>query len=247
MWTPEAQLAYSKPPTNRFQMYRSSFSWVDHYIIQDDNFGMYYCLPVQAIKKRIPGKHRPFRADFAIAIVPRNVSITPREAERASMVILDRLFETLKAERVSFDRWTDRIAGSRPKITRTLLLTKEEYAASLDEADFEKNKFSAPDRIELTKDLPPRFWLCEITMPDIYTANHAKVIDFFYKCDDSILRRSSVKPTARIQKRWIQKRWIQIRFPGALLRRNPHSVASLSVKSHYPLFQFPTDQSIPVW
>jgi len=247
MWTPEAELAYSKETTNRFRMYKSSFSWVDHFLIHDDNFGMYYCLPVQAIKKPIPGKHRPLRADFAMLIVPRNVSITPREAERASMVVLTGLFERLRAERVSFDPWTDTIARSRPIITRTLLLTKEEYSESLDKTDFDNKTFSARDRRELTKGLPPRFWLCEITMPDIYTANHAKVIDFFYRCDDSIGRRSSVRPTARIQKRWIEKRWIQIRFPGVLYRRNPSSVVKLSVKSHYPLFQFPTDQSIPAW
>jgi hypothetical protein len=83
----------------------------------------------------------------------------------------------------------------------------------------------------LIEDLPNRFWLSEITLPDLYTANKHKIIDFFYGSNfpNDVHEQEDEK---------MKKRWLQIRFPYVLVKRSRDGNISqpLSVKSHYPLF-----------
>lgn len=57
---------------------------------------------------------------------------------------------------------------------RTMLLKKNDYAESLNMQDFDGCSFTSDDKNELLINLPDRFWLSEITLPDLYTANKKK-------------------------------------------------------------------------
>lgn len=184
MWRPEAEPAYSVQDSRL--NYRSAAAWVDHFIIHDDNFGMYLCLPVDTLKRVTLPKHDPtFRANFAVVVLPSGVTTPAWEVEWASVVIVKSLLQTLKKKEIDLDEWSNRIISSdnvhppRPIVVRTFLTTKENYAKSLEQADFQGNLFSESDKKKLVKDLPFRFWLSEITLPDLYTANKNKIIDFF--------------------------------------------------------------------
>lgn len=235
MWTPEAQVAYHEPQ-KLFDIYKSTSIWVDHFIIHDDNLGMYYCLPTHILKRPISlKKGRAFKAKFGIAVVPAGVKTSSKEAELAAISTLNELFRNLKETNISLDHWTERLISSyyetrTPRVvaTRTLLIGREEYAKSLDKQDFEGNYFSEEDKSNLLKHLPERFWLSEVTLPDIFTANKHKIIDFFYSCD---------QPTTSSTRKW-DRRWIQIRLPGALrLNTTQFHSMGLSVNSHYPLLR----------
>ena len=249
MWRPEAELSYSYSiqgsQVSRLN-YRSTSAWVDHFIIHDDNFGMYLCLPVDALKRVTIPKYDPsFRASSAVVILPPNVTTPAWKAEQASVIITKYLLQWLKNNNVGLDKWSDRVLISdkvspqRPAVVRTFLIDKKAYSKSLDQTDFEGNKFSESDKAKLTEYLPSYFWLSEITLPDLYTANKTKIIDFFYKSDYSELLKDEEE---------MLERWIQIRFPFGLMRRNEAGkldMSKMSVKSHYPLLQFADDKSPP--
>lgn len=236
MWRPEAKTAYL--PSSQLGFLPTS-AWVDHFIIHDDNLGMYLCLPVDALKRITLPIHDPtFRAYYAVVIKPLEVITPSREAEWASSVIINDLVTWYKNNNISLDTWTNRLANRiskhRPIVIRTLLTKKENYMRSLEERDFEHNTFSKRDKEELNKDLPACFWLSEITLPELYTANKSKIIDFFYGCNYPA------------NKNEINKRWIQIRFPFNLYRRNIKKFA-LSIKSHYPIFKLKIQQETLDW
>lgn len=244
MWRPEAEPAYVPAQTkleNRLN-YKSASAWVDHFIMHDDNFGMYFCLPVDALKRVTLPKYDPsFRAHFAVVVIPSGVSTPAWEAEWASIVIVKHILNLNKSR---LDIWSARILNSdpagRPVIVRTLLVKKDEYKKDLKHKDFADNEFSAQDKAELVKDLPDLFWLSEISLPDLYTANKSKVVEFFYKCDCPKL------PTDQD----IFDRWLQIRFPYALLKRNADntvSMSTMSIKSHYPLLRFEREHDVMDW
>jgi len=238
MWRPEAETAYSY--LNQWD-FLSSSAWVDHFIIHDDNFGMYFCLPVDTLKRITLPKYDPnFRAYYAIVIKPLDIKTSFREAEASCLVIVSKLLKWCKNKNVTLDVWTDLVADRILKngsiVRRTFLTTKENYIRSLEEKDFENNSFSQNDKIALSKDLPDRFWLSEITLPELYTANRSKIIDFFYGCNYPNLPKKDE----------ITQRCLQIRFPFGLLKQDK-TIFSMSVKSHYPLFRLKNEYNSLDW
>ena len=243
MWRPEAETAYS--PSSRLDYIKSSSAWVDHFIIHDDNFGMYLCLLIDSLKRVTLPKHDPtFRAHYAVVVKPSDVTTSPREAEWAGAILLEDILRSYKAAKLPLDIWADRllerISKSKPIVIRTFLVTRDTYLKSLNKRDFEDNVFFDADKQELVKNLPDRFWLSEITLPELYTANKSKIIDFFYSCNNPNLSN----------KNEIYDRWIQIRFPFVLLRRNEGSspsISGLSVKSHFPLLKHEREHDELEW
>jgi uncharacterized protein YozE (UPF0346 family) len=243
IWKPEAVRAYSHDST--FDGYFSAVKWVDHFVIHDDNFGMYHCLPVDTLKRITLPKHDPyFRAAYAVAVVPSDVTTTAREAEWASIYVTSDLLNRSQQNGEELDIWCERLLSYKniPTI-RTFNLTKEEYSRSLDAQDFDGNSFSPQDKQTLTDDLPDRFWLSEITLPDLYAANKHKIIDFFYRSNnpDDVTDPNDKK---------MKQRWLQVRFPYVLMKRNADekiSSHSLAVKSHYPLYPHNTDVDKQEW
>jgi hypothetical protein len=242
IWKPEAERAYSE---SAFDGYYSAVKWVDHFIIHDDNLGMYICLPVDTLKRITLPRHDPYhRAAYAVAIVPSDVRTTPREAEWASIYVTRDILHWREKNGSPLDKWCDRLVNELSVVTiRTFNLTKTEYIESLSEEDFDGNCYSDMDKKILTDDLPNRFWLSEITLPDLYTANKHKIIDFFYGSHypDDVNEPDDKK---------MKERWIQIRFPFVLVKRQPDgklSVHPLSVKSHYPLFPHSREKNKQEW
>jgi hypothetical protein len=235
MWKPEAESLYLNGGSGILN-YKSSSAWVDHFIIHDDNFGMYFCLPIDALKQGIP-PISGLEVKCAIAVIPEGVTTPSWEAEKASAIVTQSYLKHMIDSGFRLDEWSHRIASSpRPVVHRTMLLSKDAYAISLDDADFMGNRFSETEKNVLLSDLPPFFWLSEISLPDLYLANRTKVIDFYYGTEYA--------PSTRDEE--MNDRWLQIRFPHALLKQNIKASTAqerllafpMSIKSHYPLFEF---------
>lgn len=243
MWRPEAAPAYSNQGSRL--NYQPASAWTDHFIIHDDNFGMYFCLPVDALKKVTLPKHDPaFRAIFAVVVIPSGVTTPAWEAEWASVVIIKDFLSKFKAANMTLDKWSKRIISSdtvrRPIVVRTFLVKKEDYIKSLEQKDFEGNTFSPENIATLTDDLPSQFWLSEITLPDLYTANKSKIMDFFYSCELPPLQNTDD----------IFNRWIQVRFPYVILKKDDNGlpvILPMQIKSHYPLLRLDTEQDLLDW
>ncbi len=231
MWRPEAEAAYS--PISRLDNYKPASAWVDHFIMHDDNFGMYYCLPVDALKRVTLPKYDPnFRAHYALAIIPSGVTTPAWEAEMASILIVEDILDWRNSIGVDLDIWTSRLMSiPKNRIVRTFLSTKEAYGKHLEEEDFTGNRFSDDDKTKLTENLPDRFWLSEITLPALYTANKTKIIDVIYQCNTPELTSQD----------GIFQRWVQIRFPNVLITQKTDGMVDvfpLEIDSHYPLLRF---------
>jgi len=235
IWKPEAEQAYTSRATI-IDSNKSASKWIDHFIIHDDNFGMYSCLPVDTLKRvTLPRQDPRFRASFAISVIPAGVHTPGWEAEWASLYILRAFLKDLIKNNVRLDDWTGRIVMSmltnppQPIVARTFLSKKEEYESTLYEKDFDGNSFTDEDRQNLTRNLPDLFWITEVTLPDLYTTNKHKIVDLFYVSDEPMA--TSVND--------FNCRWKQIRFPGALYANIPgFKPVPLNVVGHYPLFRY---------
>jgi hypothetical protein len=238
VWHAEAELHYKK--SNSLN-YRPASEWVDHFIINDDNFGMYLCLPVNSLRKKTEfAKDQEFRAYTAIVVVPNEIKTPAWEAERTGVSFVRLLLGALQADNAPLDFWLEQLVDPRtPIVARTILLTKKEYKHHLQiEADFNGDTHTEKNVDAMIDGLPEYFYLCEITLPDLYTANKSKIIDFVYTCD---------KPPTT-DKREMYKRWLLVRMPGACLKNiKDNNAIDLTIKSHYPLFRKEKDLSIPEW
>src|SRR5262249_11744473 len=79
-WSPEENQGYGSFPINP---YLSSSAWVDHFIVSDDNFGMYSTLPTEGIRNILVPKHNPnLHAALAIGMMPAGVDISGYGAEQ---------------------------------------------------------------------------------------------------------------------------------------------------------------------
>jgi hypothetical protein len=245
IWRPEAEFAY-KRDLGRLN-YKSSAAWVDHFIIHDDNFGMYFCLPVGALKRvTLPKYDSIFRTYQAVAIIPSSLKTPAWEAEWASLIVIRDKLKKISERSLPIDEWSIRVLKSesiyspRPVIVRTLFLKKDDYKKSLNDKDFKGNRYSENEKKQLLKNLPDLFWMSEITIQDLYTANKTKIIDFFYTCDKAPNKKNTD----------IFERWIQIRCPYALIVNNKNGdeiVSKMSVESHYPLYRFENSEDVNDW
>ncbi len=130
-WRAEAEIAYKETIRRR---YCSSSYWVNNFIIHDDNFGMYLCLPIDALRNILLPKYDPkFRPYLAIAIVPAEINTPADEAERVAKSIINQIIEICETAKIQFDNdWIKRLADKRtPLVLRTMLVSKEKYKKDL--------------------------------------------------------------------------------------------------------------------
>ena len=82
-WEPEARSGYGGFPV---EPYTPVTGWIGHYIINDDNFGMYVTLPSDMLRNYlVPSKNPNLHATMALAIVPQDVQISGLSAERMAV------------------------------------------------------------------------------------------------------------------------------------------------------------------
>ncbi|MDD4891366.1 MAG: hypothetical protein PHU85_15705 [Phycisphaerae bacterium] len=191
-WEPEAKLGYGAFPISK---HGSSAAWADHFIISDDNFGMYVTLPSDMIRNFLVPEHNPnLHASSAIGIIPAGLSEIPAylvEAFAARVVeaIIVGTTPTPDNQWLNYLREPLLSGDSRPRslVCRTVLTeSKSRYVAQFQAGDNKGDFLPAPMKTRLLALLPDRFWVTEITLPDLYTANKHKLGDLITKADSSV-------------------------------------------------------------
>ncbi len=182
-WEPEARQSYGSYPR---EPNISSASWADHFIISDDGLGMYVTLPSDMIRNFLLPKYNPnLHAVMAVGIVPANVEhqgfMVEMVAAAQAKIIIG------KSTPIATNKWLAYMRGPivngrpclRNFVCRTILIShKNEYLDSIDSiSDSNGNKVSGKEKQRLASSLPDQFWLTEITIPDLYTANKHKLGD----------------------------------------------------------------------
>jgi hypothetical protein len=178
-WTPEARVGYGGFPISP---YVSTSAWADHFIVGDDNFGMYVTIPTDSIRNVLVPKHNPnLHAAHAIGIVPRDVAVPGYFVEQASASVANTLIQG--ATLGPANRWFQ-VLKEHPLVCRTLLSEKANYTAVMAGVSDERgNKLTDAEKVILNASLPPRFWLTEITVPNLYTGNKRKLGDIITRAD----------------------------------------------------------------
>jgi len=183
IWDAEAKLAYSGAP--RWE-YLATASWVDHFVIHDDNYGMYFSMPSKALSPPT-GEGGPFRITDAVGIVPADVELGPLEAEYFASGALRLFFSApleecywlriLRQEDAAFGKWV---------VLRTLLASKaayQEHLCTMEDVEGNVLRKGGIDVI-IRETLPAHFWVTEVTLVDLYSANKRKLGEVLFGISD---------------------------------------------------------------
>ncbi len=207
--------------------YQASSAWRDHWMINDDNFGMYTCMPPTYLRnKLLPQYDQTQRATFALALLPANTDAAPYVAEKSSVSLVENL--AMCYTPTTDNKWLNRLWGqlrqrNKGVVARTVICKKDAYIESL------KSHLAAEDQI------PKELSICseniivtEISLPDLYTCNKHKLGDVV----------SDAKTVISNGNRYIQFIWGWL--PGIQVPAEPKEGITPSdwpIKTHIPLFR----------
>ncbi|MHC4122321.1 MAG: hypothetical protein ACYSSI_02005 [Planctomycetota bacterium] len=165
-WQPEADRGYGNYP---IKPYISTAEWCDHYIINDDNYGMYCTLPSESMRNFIvPDKNPNPHAVIALIIAPRELELEGYYAEQKSIVALSKILSHFPHCLGTNNNWVCRIIKAQGSIVcRTILVNKEDYMSQFAE-------------IGIALELPEKLWVTEISLPNLYCANKRKIGDIVW-------------------------------------------------------------------
>jgi len=213
IWDEEAKLAYSGAPRAE---YLSTVSWADHFIVHDDNYGMYFSMAAKALSPTTK-KGGPFQVTEALGIVPANIELGPLEAEFLASVALRFVYEgplkdcywlrALRQEEATWGKWV---------VLRTLFTSKALYEQHLHDMEDAEGNFLTKREIKaiIQQKVPEHFWITEVSLTDIYTANKHKLGEMLFKLADPGIKSEDSHST------YMEKLFsacIAIRLPGNII------------------------------
>ena len=226
LWYPEAEGFY-RPELAKPFVHASK--WVDNFIIHDDNFGMYLCLPIDSLRRMtLPTTDPHFRVYYAMGICPFEINMPGSDAENAAAISLRNVIDKVKRDAGSLRFWVqilDDYIEKRTLVFRSCIVDRDQFGDHFKKnKDSEGKRFSAADIDWMLSDLPMKFWLCEISIPGLYSTNKSKLADAIYGIDDPPISK----------KEQVHDRLQLLRMPGYAYKPQQEP-RELGVKSHYPL------------
>jgi len=191
-WHPQAVPHYSGAPSAQFY---PSNSWIDHYLIHDDNLGPYYTLSARVMEsvpsasnqaRTVPAAQTDpaIKPHWIIAAHPMAPQVLPSYAQAFTAAILAQSLPSLRNLGVE-GRWFPYMANNKWRyVMRSILLSRASYQAHLGElADHDGKTFTAKE-IQLTDGLPDWFWMVEFSLPSLFTGNRSKLGEMFVSSVD---------------------------------------------------------------
>jgi hypothetical protein len=180
-WLPQAAPTYLEGRPNEL----SSSAWIDHLVVHDDLLGPYYCISRAGLYDRAgPGTMKP---RSAIALLPPGVDVSPVKAEELARGAFGVLAASLTKLRLPRGVWWELLTGPKARrVYRTTLVRREDYLSSLRGAPFRRpaNRDWGRRVLDMAQpSLPERFWLVEITLPQLFVGNRAKLGEMLIATD----------------------------------------------------------------
>ena len=231
--------------------YIPTASWTDHFIVSDDNFGMYVTLPTESIRNLLVPKHNPnLHAALAVGLTPLAGKISGYLAEQSAASIGNHIIVSTVAP--TSNRWLthlkirespkDGVSEGQlinPIVCRTMMCSKKQYVDLMTLAEDERNyKLNAGEIDLLNKTLTDKFWVTEISTANLYSGNKHKLGDIITIIDpsDDQLRNQEYHIFA-----WLTG----ICWHGPGLKNTP---INWSIKGHIPLIRgIPLQQCENEW
>jgi hypothetical protein len=214
-WVPDAQRAYFGNQLRYF----SSESWLSSYVLHDDNFGPYYCLPRHFLKKD----------NFRI-ILGLQRHATAYSAGEAEAVGFDFLQSIVRFSPSIGQDWYDRFGVFCRQgllVLRSLLVDRTAYLRHLREIRSWNGAPLETDIIsQVENHLPERFWMIEASAPELFNASRRKFGELLLSATLPLPRPLDISPL------------LAARLPGMVLMPQAGNIVRLptGLQSHTPLF-----------
>jgi hypothetical protein len=226
-WHPEAIPAYSGPQSTPY--YPSSF-WIDHFLIHDDNFGPYFAFSSRALEFDPKVKAR-----WIVALHPIWPTVRPDYAEGAAAVLLANFLPSLAPH--GRGPWFEMMTQTTLRyVLRTILIDRENYLEHIRGSKSHDMSVLTQEEISLLGELPDRFWMVEVSLPQLYAGNRSKL--------GEVLIDALNEPSPND----LATSLLALRLPSILVKRSEDATMRLyplSMFAHSPIFQHrPTDN---VW
>lgn len=214
-WVPDAQRSYFGNQLRYF----SSESWLSSYVLHDDNFGPYYCLPRHFLKKD----------NFRI-ILGLQRQATAFSASDAEAVGFDFLHAIARTTPSIGQDWYDRFtvfARQGLLVLRAMLVERAAYIRHLREIRSWEGVPLEEDIISrMQNHLPERFWMIEASAQELYTASRRKFGELLLSCTLPLPRPLNLSVM------------LAARLPGVLLSLQQGGLAThpVQLQGHTPIF-----------
>jgi hypothetical protein len=217
-WEPEARRGYGNYPITP---YIPTAEWCCHYIISDDNYGMYGTLPTESLRNFIvPTKNPNQHVSMAISIVPRDVALPGYHAEQLAMYKAKYLINNVSLKQPR--KWHDRMKG-KDIVCRTLLLTKNVYLEFIRS----HNDKITEEQEKCLDSLPEYVWVSEVSLPNIFTGNKHKLGDVVIRANTT---REEYEREESLAFAW---------FPGFVqLGHQLNWKEDWAIENHIPIFRY---------
>jgi hypothetical protein len=162
-WLPDAHRAYFGGGLS----YYPSENWLSSFVVHDDNFGPYYCLPRSFLKKE------SLRIIYGL-----RTEAAPLSAVEAEAVGFDYLRAITKTMPIRHEDWYDRFvvfAQCGWLVLRTLVVRKLDYIAHLGSIqDWEGVGMEGDRQNAIANRLPESFWIVEASAPELFPSSRRK-------------------------------------------------------------------------
>lgn len=225
-WVPGAEESYFKIGGTG---YIPSESWSDNFIIHDDNFGSYYSLPYRYLELK--------NIRLCLGILPDKKKSDPIAIEPIALIFLEKILANLRwHEDDLFNQfpWLYRLlkyCSNGRVILRTILMKKSSYIKHLRQMESWEGEKINKKRMDIySKILPNSFWMVEVSIPELFSANRRKLGELLI-LDDVV-----IKP--EIQPDW--SLFLFAHLPACLAiknsKQNEFGFYPHSIKSHTPIY-----------
>lgn len=162
-WVADAQRDYFGAKLSYFP----SENWLSTYVVHDDNYGPYYCLPRHFLKKD------NFRVIFGLKHAATPFSAV--EAEAVGLAFIGAIVNRIP--KINQD-WYDRFAVFHRcglLVLRTILARKADYVAHLQSLKSWQGDTLEPALIQKFQNLlPEQFWIVEASAPELFSSSRRK-------------------------------------------------------------------------
>jgi hypothetical protein len=203
--------------------YFSSENWLSAYVVHDDNFGPYYCLPRHYLKKDnfriILGFQRHHCESQAVDI------------EAVALTYAKSIAPIPSPNNTGWRKRFNAFALADLLVLRTILLRKEEYIDHLSKSEcWEGEKTSQEVLEQLNNDLPEWLWMVELSAPELFSATRRKFGEVILRADISIPKPLDFSLL------------LAIRLPGEIIQIDGTKIKYLDTEtsSHTQLFHLPS-------
>ena len=171
-WMPQAQRAYF----GGTQSYFPSENWLSTFIVHDDNFGPYFCLPRHFLKRD------KFRLQYGLKSCP--TTFNAMQAEAIGFAFCNAIVNNRPR---TGNNWYDRFALFTRRgwlVLRTILAKKDTYLKHLAEMRAWDGASLEADMLQKFRDyLPPMFWMVEASVPELFNSSRRKFGEVLLPCD----------------------------------------------------------------